>query len=46
VLGVPVSPLRLRRFGKRAGAVVLALVALDVVATVATLAFGASWLNR
>ena len=39
-------PFPIRKFGKRAGAVVLALVALDVVATVVMLALGASWLNR
>ena len=43
---MPVKPLRLHKFGKRVGAVVIALVALDVVATMATLAFGASWLNK
>jgi hypothetical protein len=37
---------RFRRWGKRAGAVALGLVALDLVATAVTIAFGASWLNR
>ncbi len=32
--------LTLRKFGKRAGAVVLGLIALDLVATAATLALG------
>ena len=31
---------------KGAGAVVLTLVALDLIATVATLAIGATWLRR
>jgi hypothetical protein len=35
-----------RKFAKDAGAVVLGLVALDLVATVVTLAIGASWLHR
>ena len=38
-----------RRFGKyarRAGLVVLALVALDLAAGAAALAFGAEWLRR
>jgi hypothetical protein len=43
---MPVIPVRLRKFGRRAGAVALGLVALDLVATAATVAFGASWLNR
>jgi hypothetical protein len=43
---MPVKSLDLRKFGRRAGAVVLALVALDLVATAATVAFGASWLQR
>ena len=41
-----VKPLRLRKFAKRAGTVVLALVALDLIATVATLTIGAEWLRR
>ena len=39
-------PFPIRKFGKRAGAVVLGLLALDLIATVATLAFGASWLSK
>ena len=38
--------LAIRRIAKGAGAVVLGLVALDLVATVATLALGAEWLKR
>jgi len=38
--------LTLRRAAKGAGAVVLGLVALDLVATIATLAIGATWLRR
>ena len=38
--------LTLRRVAKGAGAVVLGLVALDIVATVATIAIGATWLRR
>ena len=37
---------RLKRFGKRAGMVVLGLIALDLVATAATVAFGAELLGR
>jgi hypothetical protein len=36
----------IRTLAKGAGAVVLAVVALDLIATVATLAVGASWLRR
>ena len=36
----------IRRVAKGAGAVMLGLVALDLIATVATLAVGASWLKR
>ena len=36
----------IRRVAKGAGAVVLGLVALDLIGTVATLAIGASWLRR
>jgi hypothetical protein len=35
-----------RKYAKGAGAVVLGLIALDLVATVATLALGASWMRR
>jgi hypothetical protein len=38
--------LSLRRIGKAAGKVVLVLIALDVVATAATLALGAGVLRR
>jgi hypothetical protein len=38
--------LSLKSVAKGAGAVVLGLVALDLVATIATLAIGASWLRR
>ena len=38
--------LTLRKFGKRAGAIVLGLVALDLVATVATIALGWGILKR
>jgi hypothetical protein len=41
-----VRALPLKRFAKGAGAVVLTLVALDLVATVVTLALGAQWLRR
>jgi len=42
---VPVSP-RLKLFAKRAGAVVLVLVALDLIATAATAAIGWELLKR
>ena len=38
--------LRIRRIAKGAGAVVLGLVALDLVATLVTLALGAEFLKR
>jgi hypothetical protein len=38
--------LTLRNVAKGAGAVMLGLLALDLVATVATLALGATWLRR
>ena len=38
--------LTVRRFAKRAGAVVLVLVALDMVATLATIALGWGILER
>ncbi len=38
--------LTLRNVAKGAGAVVLGLIALDLIATVATLAIGAQWLKR
>jgi hypothetical protein len=37
---------RLKRYAKRAGAIALLLVALDVTATIATVAFGAEILKR
>jgi hypothetical protein len=47
---MPVSALlkrpRLRGFAKGAGAVLLGLIALDLAATVLTLAVGAAWLRR
>jgi hypothetical protein len=36
----------IRGVARGAGAVVLGLVALDLIATVATLAIGAQWLRR
>jgi hypothetical protein len=41
-----VKSLKLRKVAKGAGAVVLTLVALDLMATVVTLALGAQWLRR
>ena len=38
--------LPIRKVAKGAGAVVLGIIALDLVATIATLAIGASWLRR
>ena len=38
--------LTVRKVAKGAGAVVLGLIALDIVATIATLAIGATWLRR
>ena len=38
--------LTLRTFAKGAGVVMLGLLALDLVATVATLALGTTWLRR
>jgi hypothetical protein len=38
--------LRLRKLAKGAGAVVIGLVALDLVATLVTLALGAEFLKR
>ena len=35
-----------RTLAKGAGAVVLGIIALDLVATIATLAIGATWLRR
>ena len=41
-----VKRLTLRNVAKGAGAVMLGLLALDLVATVATLALGTTWLRR
>lgn len=38
--------LTVRNVAKSAGAVLVGLIALDLIATVATLAIGASWLRR
>ena len=38
--------LTVRKVARGAGAVVLGLIALDIVATIATLAIGATWLRR
>lgn len=38
--------LSVRNVAKGAGAVVLGLIALDLIATVATLAIGAQWFRR
>jgi len=38
--------LSIRGVAKGAGAVVLGLIALDLIATLATLAIGAQWLRR
>jgi hypothetical protein len=38
--------LTVRHVAKGAGAVMLGLIALDLVATIATLALGATWLRR
>jgi hypothetical protein len=45
--GLPVKrALTLRNAAKGAGAVFLGLIALDLIATVTTLALGATWLRR
>ncbi|MES2136721.1 MAG: hypothetical protein V4502_06635 [Pseudomonadota bacterium] len=41
-----VKSLKLRKVAKGAGAVLIGLVALDLLATVVTLAVGATWLRR
>ena len=41
-----VKPLIIRKFAKRAGTVLLCLVAMDMVATLATLALGWGILKR
>jgi hypothetical protein len=38
--------LTIRSVAKGAGAIVLGLIALDLIATVTTLAIGAQWLRR
>ena len=38
--------LTIRNVAKGAGAVVIGLIALDLIATVTTLAIGATWLKR
>ena len=38
--------LTVRNVAKGAGAVVIGLIALDLIATVTTLAIGATWLKR
>ena len=38
--------LSVKNVAKGAGAVMLGIIALDLIATVATLAIGASWLRR
>jgi hypothetical protein len=43
---VSVKPLKLRRFARNAGAVLLGIVALDLVATLLTVAVGATVLRR
>jgi hypothetical protein len=43
---VPVKRALTLRLAKGAGVVILGLIALDLAATVATLAFGATWLQR
>jgi hypothetical protein len=45
VFGVPVKR-RLGKYAKRAGLVVLALIALDLAAGAAALALGATWRKR
>jgi hypothetical protein len=41
-----VARIRLRRFAKGAGAIVLGFIALDLIATAATFAIGSRWLGR
>jgi hypothetical protein len=43
---MPLTRDRLRKYGKRAGLIVLALIALDIAAGAAAVAFGAEWLKR
>ena len=44
--GVSVKRLRLGKVAKGAGAVVIGLIALDLIATTVTIAIGATWLHR
>src|SRR3954452_15626308 len=46
VPGMSVRGVTLRRIATGAGAVVLGIIALDLIATAATIAIGASWLRR
>jgi|KBSMisStandDraft_5_1062788.scaffolds.fasta_scaffold2140009_2 hypothetical protein len=47
MLGLPVKrALTIRNVAKGAGAVVLGLIALDLLASIATVAFGAQFLKR
>ena len=41
-----VRRISMRTVAKGAGAVVLGIIAIDVVATIATLAIGAAWFRR
>jgi hypothetical protein len=43
---MPISRATLRKYGKRAGTIGLAWLALELLAGAATVAFGASWLSR
>ena len=43
---MPVTSVRLRKFAKGAGAVVIGLVALDLVATLITVAVGAEYFRK
>jgi hypothetical protein len=43
---MPVSRDRLRKYGKRAGLIVLALIALDLAAGAAAMVFGMEYLRR
>jgi len=43
---MPISRDKLRKYGKRAGLIVLALVALDLAAGAAAVVLGAEWLRR
>jgi hypothetical protein len=43
---MPVKPLKLSNVAKGAGAIVLTLIALDLLASVVTIAIGTTWLRR